>query len=905
MSLTVSAFVPFYKSLYGFAPFQWQIRLLEHVVTTGRWPSVIDAPTGAGKSSVVDVHVFANALYGAGAGARVPRRLATVVNRRALVDSQFDRANDLAKKLQDATHGVLAEAAAAIAPMSLRRRHKDGREHGPLRVVSLRGGQPTDRTWVDDPGAVMIIAATPDMWGSRVMFRGYATSRRARPRDAGLLAIDSVVVVDEAHLSRQLARTAENVSLIAAGTAEPLHPVPTLNVVSSTATQVEAMDDRVSVEAGDFDVDEQLARRMQTPKTLSIRYFPGAGREARSSSRYVDFLTEEALNLRGAVAGEAKPTVLVIANRRLTAAAVADALAKRVGDEHVACWAGRMRPMDLKTMRDDRPGILTTAGHPDTWFLVATQTAEVGVDLDCAAMVTELAPGSALAQRFGRVNRLGERPSATVRVVVPAGELTDAPPYAAKDLEEARGWLDRVGDEGDVCPWRLHESPPPVECDHRLAYSDLWPGDAELLARTTEDLFEEPDLAFWLRDELDDEQAPVSVVLRRLPDDDSAAAALLLQTPVEAQEVFPATLAEARRVVERALAETSAGDRRAPRAFKVDDEVAMVSKPADVRPGDTIIVDHDQRVARHNVLVQDPPSSGPLQPLWMSEVTHVVWPNDTSSWVDGVDLCTELAGVSVDDAQEVFDALIGDNRQDDRRQVRIAPELSDGIDPLPWVVLQRSNTVALDETVRQTWTPSSAGRDPALVFLAQHQRAVADRAARIGDQVTLPSVVIDALRDAGLHHDDGKCSPAFQQMLRSVSRDSVPIPDQDLAKSVGSSSQRVRRVSALRQGWRHEQLSVAYAVAELGTDDHAAVVARLVGTSHGHGRPFFPHGPAGLVEGESHPDGVLAAVNSLYRTGAGWSDVLERTDERYGIWGIAYLEAVLRAADGTVSEEGS
>ncbi len=111
--------------------------------------------------------------------------------------------------------------------------------------------------------------------------------------------------------------------------------------------------------------------------------------------------------------------------------------------------------------------------------------------------------------------------------------------------------------------------------------------------------------------------------------------------------------------------------------------------------------------------------------------------------------------------------------------------------------------------------------------------------------------------------------------------------------------------SALRQGWRHEQLSVAYAVAELGTDDHAAVVARLVGTSHGYGRPFFPHGPAGLVGGESHPDGVLAAVNSLYRTGAGWSDVLERTDERYGVWGIAYLEAVLRAADGTVSEEGS
>ena len=901
MSITVSAFVPFYKALYGFVPFQWQIRLLEHVVTTGKWPSVIDAPTGAGKSSVVDIHVFANALYGAGVGARVPRRLATVVNRRALVDSQFDRAHDLAEKLQNATDGVLAEAASAIASMSFQLRH----EGGPLRVVSLRGGQPTDRTWVDDPGAVMIIAATPDMWGSRLMFRGYATSRRARPRDAGLLAIDSVVVVDEAHLSRQLARTAENVSLIAAGTAAPLHPVPTLNVVTSTATRVGPVGDRVCVEAGDFDVDRQLARRMQTTKTLSIRHVPGPGREAPTRSRYTDFLTDQALELRGAVSEDAKPTVLVIVNRRLTAVAVADALAERVGEERVACWAGRMRPMDLKSMRDDRPGILTTAGHPDTWFLVATQTAEVGVDLDCAAMVTELAPGSALAQRFGRVNRLGARPSATVRVVVPAGELTDAPPYVAKDLADAREWLARVGDGGDVCPWRLHESPPPVECDRRLAYSDLWPGDAELLARTTEDLFEEPDLAFWLRDELDDEQSPVSLVLRRLPDDDSAAAALLIQTPVEAPEVFPATVAEARRVVDRALAGVSAGDGHAPRAFKVDDEVALVSKSADVRPGDTIVVDHDQRVARRNVLVPEPPSSGPLQPLWSGDVTRVVWPNDRSSWVAGIDLCAELAGVSVDDAQEVFDALIGDNRQDDRRQVRIAPELSDGSDPLPWVVLQRSDAVALDETVRQTWGPSSALGDPVLVLLDDHQQAVADRAEKMGGQVGLPSDVIAALRDAGLHHDDGKKSPAFQQMLRDVSQSPVPISADPLAKSVGSSSQRARRANSLRPGWRHEQLSAAYALAELGTDDHAAIVARLVGTSHGHGRPFFPHGALGLVGGEGLPDGVLNAASSLYQTGGGWSEVLERTDERYGVWGIAYLEAVLRAADGTVSREGS
>ena len=70
-----SDFSEFFAALNGgYSPFTWQQELVAHIVETGSWPDRIVAPTGAGKSSVVDVHLFVNALFACGAGPRVPRR---------------------------------------------------------------------------------------------------------------------------------------------------------------------------------------------------------------------------------------------------------------------------------------------------------------------------------------------------------------------------------------------------------------------------------------------------------------------------------------------------------------------------------------------------------------------------------------------------------------------------------------------------------------------------------------------------------------------------------------------------------------------------------------------------------------------------------------------------------------
>ncbi len=69
-----------------------------------------------------------------------------------------------------------------------------------LSLSTLRGAYVDNREWLDDPSAPAIIVGTVDMIGSRLLFEGYGVSRKMRPYQAGLLGMDALVVLDEAHL---------------------------------------------------------------------------------------------------------------------------------------------------------------------------------------------------------------------------------------------------------------------------------------------------------------------------------------------------------------------------------------------------------------------------------------------------------------------------------------------------------------------------------------------------------------------------------------------------------------------------------------------------------------------------------------------------------------------------------
>jgi len=885
--LTREDFGAFFSAVNeGHVPFTWQWRLLDHVIDDGVWPDAISAPTGTGKSNVVDVHVFANALYAVGAAPRVPRRLSVVVNRRAIVDQHEARAQVIATALMaDSRVAVVEQVRAALTQLA-----PTGEGESPLSVLSLRGGAPSSRAWVDDPRRCLIVCATPDMWGSRLLFRGYGTAPLARPREAGLLALDNVVVVDEAHLSRQLVTTARDVAALSREGAAKVG-VPVLQVVGTSATNVVAAGGAL-VGIAESDVvgptaDPVLTARLVDAKNVRLVRCPEQPNSAAATPAYVKLLASHALKLRESCEADnsgAPRTVGVIVNHVATAAKVADLLEGEHG-RRVVTWVGRMRPMDLRRMGDAYPGIFSVKGNDNVEFLVTTQTAEVGVDLDVAALVTELAPATSLAQRFGRVNRLGRRSSAPIDVLVPSASPTkDRPPYAVEDLTGALTWLGRLVESGgDASPWRITGPSgihPPATQPRRLAWSRVRPSDADVLAATSVPLFQEPDLAFWVRDDLSEEVENVSVVVRDLPADDASAALLISALPPVDDEMLPASVATARSVVTAII---GGGEDERERLFAVGSDGKSVLPHRDpkdlswVAPGAVVVVDASHRLALQGVLVEaDSPRLQRLAPLAQIPEHQVLDGPAASSFLE----------LDVEEQPVRASELLGGPA---------TVVAFDESELSTWVVLASTAASTSDETLRQEWTISSDR-----VLLTHHGRAVSERAVELGEALGLSPECRKALELAGAWHDAGKADTRFQRYRLGNLE-----PGEPLAKSHGVQPWKVRRryAAALPGRWRHEQLSAALCW-DAGLDLASAhLVTRLVGTSHGWGRPFFPHGPSSLVDDPAVPNDHRKAAERLFG-GVDWHVIREATEAEFGAWGCAYLEALLRSADGTVSKEG-
>ncbi|MGH3933267.1 MAG: hypothetical protein ACRDTF_25200, partial [Pseudonocardiaceae bacterium] len=484
-------------------------------------------------------------------------------------------------------------------------------------------------------------------------------------------------------------------------------------------------------------------------------------------------------------------------------------------------------------------------------------------------------------------------------------------PYQAAELTETLGWLrDRAGDELGLAPWVLRDAVPPtpsvrrvpeapVSAEHTWQFLRLELWDTWQLARTSDNLAAEPDLDLWLSDDLEPDRDLGLLVRSGLDIDATAAIEMLRVLPPRRHEVFPVTIATARGV----LAGIQAGE--APHVvlrIRADD-VEVLDDPDDIRPGDQVVVDSTCPVFREGVVdktgtttstdvlekkINPRPGDGALVLYDASENAGSSIAEPTKAAREGLASIVDGLPHGADEQrrtwlQQVVSLLRGRIADVD---VVVQPIGSDG---RYRVLIADQRRARRDDEARQTWTPKEH-----LVTLDQHQNAVAKRAEVIGNRLGLDAELVEALRLAGLHHDDGKEDHRFQVSLNAQPGDGV------LAKSRGLSPAQCKAAyaeSGLPGGWRHEQLSSAWCWATLGGETERELVTRLVGTSHGRGRVGYPHISTELCVGSD------AAVE-LFDDGL-WDEIVERTDRRFGVWGTAYLEALLRAADGQVSGEGS
>jgi CRISPR-associated endonuclease/helicase Cas3 len=147
--------------------------------------------------------------------------------------------------------------------------------------------------------------------------------------------------------------------------------------------------------------------------------------------------------------------------------------------------------------------------------------------------------------------------------------------------------------------------------------------------------------------------------------------------------------------------------------------------------------------------------------------------------------------------------------------------------------------------------------------------------------------------------------------------DEVPaaVSSEPLAKS----GMDPRNVTALRvararagypRGCRHEAASlalIASRVNPLAAAHDPDLVMHLVSSHHGSGRPFLPAvvdlNPV-VVSVRLGPHALEASsAHGLERLDSGVGDRFWRLVRRYGWYGLAYLETILRLADHRCSEE--
>jgi CRISPR-associated endonuclease/helicase Cas3 len=457
--LTADDFSAFFRELWGSDcdPFPWQSEFARRLCA-GLVPEYVAVPTGSGKTACLDAAVFALAMQATLPMAKRTqgRRIFFIVNRRVIVDEAYDRAGKLCQKLRDAASDSVAGRVAATL-----RKLSGEVESAPLTRAQLRGGIYRDRSWAGSLLQPMIICSTVDQAGSRLLFRGYGVSPQARPIHAALLAQDSLLIVDEAHISPPFIQTLGWVKRYRlhepAGCETVRLPFQFIQMTATPPAKTRD-DQKITLTAADHE-HKVLKPRLYAAKFARLMVESKAKGKA-NGEQMAKRLVEEAQKI---LAEDHPGSIAIMVNRVATARSI-EAKLKEAHKGRVILLIGRMRPLDREAVTKEiqdriKTGKSGNASESGSLIVVSTQCLEVGADLDFDALVTEAASLDALRQRFGRLNRAGRDITARAVIVLPGDQdvtmekLDDAAPcdpIYGNAIPRTWLWLSGLAQDGVV-----------------------------------------------------------------------------------------------------------------------------------------------------------------------------------------------------------------------------------------------------------------------------------------------------------------------------------------------------------------------------------------------------------------------------------------------------------------------
>ncbi|EHN11099.1 CRISPR-associated helicase Cas3 Anaes-subtype [Patulibacter medicamentivorans] len=328
-------FDAFLREVRGHAPYPWQQALAERLGNEraaesadrdndgrpsnasapvgGPPPLTIAVPTGSGKTTVVDVLVWALAKQADRPPLErtVGTRIVWAIDRRLLVDEVHEQTERLVRRLAraladptDVLHEVAVRleglkgappvggwAAATNAPAP------DGEAPGlpgsaaadqsggdiavdpallpegtvlrgqPLVATRWRGGV-TIPSLGQHPMQAEVITSTVAQIGSRLLFRGYGLGDRSLPLGAALAACDTTICLDEAHLAEPFADTVQAIRQRRYESGDTFAPPLRLIRLSATSGADDGAE-RVTLSDEDKRL-KVLARRLHGPKHATL-----------------------------------------------------------------------------------------------------------------------------------------------------------------------------------------------------------------------------------------------------------------------------------------------------------------------------------------------------------------------------------------------------------------------------------------------------------------------------------------------------------------------------------------------------------------------------------------------------------------------------------------------------------